>query len=56
MGILHVGYLFAKVLLLGKAFFAYTHMLVVLHGLVRLRVLLVSIVHPTTHISKYCKL
>ena len=54
VGILHIRHLFAKVLLLGKAFFA--HLLVVLHRLVLLRVLLVSIVCPSSHTSKYCEL
>ena len=56
VGILHIGYFFTQVLLLGKAFFDHAHVLEVLHGLVRLRVLLVSIVCSTAHISKSYKL
>lgn len=53
VGVLHIGHLFAKVLLLGEAFFA--HVLEVLHWLVMLRVLLVSVVCPTTNMRKHCK-
>lgn len=42
--------------MLGKAFFAHPHVLHVLHGLIRLRALLVSIVCSATYISKNSKL
>lgn len=56
VGVQHVGYLFAKVLLLGDALFAHAHVAVVLHRLVMLRMLLVAVVRPTVDTSEHYKL